>query len=81
MSAGSRGRSTSFGEPSGVIETQPVQVISGRNRQDSLGSTVEVADITGDGLVDLIIGARAGDLSGAIAVGFRAYRRRRRYSI
>ena len=52
-----------------MIETQPVQVISGRNRQDSLGSTVEVADITGDGLVDLIIGARAGDLSGADSGG------------
>ena len=70
VSAGNGGAVYVFrSEPSGVIETQPVQVISGRNRQDSLGSTVEVADITGDGLVDLIIGARAGDLSGADSGG------------
>lgn len=45
----------------GGLDPTPVREISGRSRDEELGRAVVLADLDGDGLLDLIVGARRAD--------------------
>lgn len=50
------------GSPAG-LEPAPARVIAGADRRDQLGRALLVDDVTGDGLVDLVVTAHQGDLA------------------
>ena len=55
------------GGPDG-LEPEPVRIISGQERRDRFGISVQSADFDGDGLVDLAVGAYTADV-GANDIG------------
>ncbi len=45
----------------GALETEPRRVLSGYSRSEEFGMDVQLADLDGDGLIDLLVGARRAD--------------------
>jgi len=45
----------------GVLETEPRRVLSGHSRSEEFGMDVQIADLDGDGRLDLLVGARRAD--------------------
>lgn len=45
----------------GGLDPTPVRVLEGGSRDEELGSAVALADLDGDGLLDLLVGARRAD--------------------
>ena len=49
------------GSPSGGLDSAPAQIFAGSSRFETLGSDIEIADVNGDGELDLLIGADRSD--------------------
>jgi hypothetical protein len=74
VSAGNGGAVYVFlSEPSGQLSAQPAQVLSSSVRDDFLGWSLSVDDVTGDGLPDLVVGVRTGDFGGTNSGGVSIY--------
>jgi hypothetical protein len=56
------------GLPDGLAKT-PVQILSGRSRSENYGRALAVADLSDDGIVDLLIGISAADGPGSLDRG------------
>lgn len=55
------GRVLIYRGTSSGLDTTPARVFSGVSRDEEFGMAIEVADLTGDGLDDLLIGSRRAD--------------------
>ena len=56
------------------LEAEPAMILGGSGRGDGFGSAIEVADVDGDGLKDLIVGAPAADVNAVDSGGVYVYR-------
>ncbi len=57
----------------GTLDPEPAQIIAGPNRDDYLGWSFEVGDLTGDGISDLVVGVRLGDFGATNSGGVQVY--------
>lgn len=71
--ASSGGTFVYAGTATGLNPT-PVQVFSGGARDDEMGLDSDLADVDGDGAVDLVVGVHRSDLAGGGSGSVRVYR-------
>jgi hypothetical protein len=53
-----------FAGQEGGLQPEPVQTLTGREYDDRFGETLHVADVTGDGELDLLVGTWLSDIAG-----------------